>query len=79
MKPIVVRGHTEADGMLSLRVPTGVPEQDVEAVVVVSPICQSGGGAGWPPGFFERTAGMWQGVPLVREDQGEYERREKLR
>jgi hypothetical protein len=31
----------------------------------------------WLPGFFERTAGAWQG-PLVREDQGEYEIREPL-
>jgi len=22
---------------------------------------------GWPPGFFEATAGQWQGDPLVRE------------
>jgi hypothetical protein len=29
----------------------------------------------WLPGFFEQTAGAWQG-PLVREDQGQYETRE---
>ena len=33
---------------------------------------------GWPPGFFEETAGMWQGEPLVRGEQGEYETREEL-
>ncbi len=33
---------------------------------------------GWPPGFFERTAGAWQGEPLVREPQGKYEDRDKL-
>lgn len=27
---------------------------------------------------WERTAGAWQGVPLVREPQGEYERRLEL-
>lgn len=33
---------------------------------------------GWPPGFFERTAGAWEGEPLVREDQGTQEERDKL-
>jgi hypothetical protein len=25
----------------------------------------------WPQGLFEKTAGAWQGEPLVREPQGE--------
>ena len=29
----------------------------------------------WPDDFFEETAGTWQGEPLVRPDQGEYEER----
>lgn len=33
---------------------------------------------GWPPGFFEETAGMWQGEPLTRGEQGEYEIRKKM-
>jgi hypothetical protein len=33
---------------------------------------------GWPPGFFEQTAGCWAGGPLVREPQGEYEVREEF-
>lgn len=31
---------------------------------------------GWPPGYFEQTAGRWEGE-FVR-DQGEYEKREEL-
>jgi hypothetical protein len=31
----------------------------------------------WPPGFFEETAGAWQGE-LERAPQGEYEKREEL-
>lgn len=31
---------------------------------------------GWSPGFFERTAGAWQGEPLVRPSQGEYDERD---
>ena len=30
---------------------------------------------GWTPGFFERTAGKWEGEPLIRGEQGEYEQR----
>jgi putative addiction module CopG family antidote len=33
---------------------------------------------GWPPGFFEQTAGCLQDDPLVRYPQGEYELRESL-
>lgn len=29
----------------------------------------------WPDGLFERTAGAWQGEPLARTPQGEYEQR----
>lgn len=32
----------------------------------------------WPEGLFERTAGAWQGDPLRRLPQGEYEQRPEL-
>lgn len=35
-------------------------------------------GDGWPPGFFDQVAGSWQGPPLKRLPQGEYESREQL-
>ncbi len=31
---------------------------------------------GWAPGFFERTAGEWQGEPLERGHQGKCDRRD---
>lgn len=31
---------------------------------------------GWTPGFFERTAGAWQGEPLERGTQGDGDRRD---
>jgi hypothetical protein len=34
------------------------------------------GGLGWTPGFFDRTAGAWQGEPLERSDQGECDQRD---
>jgi hypothetical protein len=32
----------------------------------------------WPEGFFEEVVGGWQGEPLTRTPQGEYEDREPL-
>ncbi len=32
----------------------------------------------WPEGLYERTAGAWQGEPLERAPQGDYERRPEL-
>ncbi len=34
---------------------------------------------GWPIDFFEETAGAFQGEPLFREHQGEYEVRLELK
>lgn len=33
---------------------------------------------GWPPGFFEETAGCLADDPIQRYPQGEYEQREQL-
>ena len=33
---------------------------------------------GWAEGLFERTAGAWQGEPLRRAHQGEYDQRAEL-
>ena len=33
---------------------------------------------GWPPGYFEHVIGGWNGDPLVRPPQGDYEERERL-
>ncbi|MEH1923121.1 DUF2281 domain-containing protein [Nostoc sp.] len=33
---------------------------------------------GWPPGFFEQTAGCLADDPIQRYPQGEYEQREQL-
>ncbi len=38
MVTIPVTTRLEADGVLNLRVPTGLPQADVEVIVVVQPI-----------------------------------------
>lgn len=33
---------------------------------------------GWPEGYFSRVFGGWEGAPLQRPPQGEYEKRAEL-
>jgi hypothetical protein len=35
-------------------------------------------GQGWPDAYFDEVVGAWQGEPLVRPDQGDYETRKGL-
>ncbi len=76
MRTIHVRGMTGADGALHLTIPVGVPHGEFEVVIVVEhhPVTVH---PDWPPGFFEQTAGAWQGE-LERAPQGEYEKREEF-
>ena len=83
MKSFQLHGNVQEDGCLTLQISTGLPASEVEVVVVVQPVAHKTRSAppddlGWPAGFFERTAGAWEGEPLVRGDQGTYEERDKL-
>jgi hypothetical protein len=67
---------------LHVDVPSDLVETDVEVMVIVQPVSQSDLGRteelGWSTGFFESVVGGWQGEPLTRELEGEYETRERL-
>jgi hypothetical protein len=82
MQTVHVQSQTGSDGILHLEIPVGLPNADVDVVLVIQPrgLAPSPEAAdeapGWPPGFFEETAGAWQGA-LVR-DQGQFEEREGL-
>jgi hypothetical protein len=74
MKSIQVKSRINANGILELCVPTGLPESDVEVVIVVQPIPGPGEKKspeerGWPPEFFERTAGSLADDPIRRWPQ----------
>ncbi|WP_250124964.1 hypothetical protein [Chroococcidiopsis sp. CCMEE 29] len=81
MQSIKLRSHVGEDGMLQISVPIGMTDVDLEVMVIVQPIVKTESAKtpeelGWPPGFFERTAGA---IPdLERPPQGEYEARESL-
>jgi hypothetical protein len=84
MKSLHVRAHVDAHGTLTLTMPPEMAGQDVELVVVFERVTSTRTAAspteatGWPPGFFEQTAGAWQGEPLTREPQDTYQERDSL-
>ena len=83
MQSIKVRSRVGADRMLHLQVPVGIKDIDLEVIVVFQHIApatepKKPEDLGWPPGFFETVIGSWEGEPLVRPDQLEYEMREEL-
>lgn len=80
MQRITLRSHVDEDGILQLKIPVGVTNAELEVTVTIQPVdpqpeAETPEELGWSPGFFERTFGAWQGEPLVRELQGEYEER----
>lgn len=77
MVTIPVKTRLEPDGVLNLRVPTGLPEVDVEVVVVVQPV--DGHSKVWPEDFFNETYGAFADHPIERGTQIAFDDREVLR
>ena len=77
-----MKARVKPDGSLQVAIPTGLPESDVDVLVVVRPVCaapEEGPAIGsWPEGFFERTFGCLAEDPILREPQFQHEAREKL-
>ncbi|MBV8884690.1 MAG: hypothetical protein JO235_11935 [Chroococcidiopsidaceae cyanobacterium CP_BM_RX_35] len=82
MQIITLCSYVGEDGIMHLQVPVGKTDVDLEVVVIIQPSTSAKTNPpevrGWPPGFFERTAGAWQGEPLTRAEQGEAEQRDEL-
>ena len=76
MMTIPIKARIQPDGMLDRRLPTGLPESEVEVVVVIQPAESN---STWPEGFFEKTFGAFAEAPIERPPQGEFEVREPLR
>jgi len=81
MKTLQTRSRTTPQGVLHLAVPTGLPDADVEVILIVHE--ESKNGAAKPMGrdawnaFVDETAGAWQGE-FVRPPEGEFVQRESL-
>lgn len=85
MVSIQTKAHVGADGRLDVQLPAEYREQNVDVTVIIEPVEVVGDSHkaepdvnGWPAAFFESTVGAWQGEPLVRGEQGNYEQRETL-
>ena len=77
MVTIAAKGRVGRDGTLDLRVTTGLPETDVEVLLVLEPTPSSK--PGWPEGFFERTFGSLRDNPIACEPPPQFEVRQELR
>lgn len=73
MQSLQLRAQVDAQGQVVVPLPAELADQEVDLVVVfaaVDPVeaaLPTATISDWPEGFFEATAGRWQGEPLVRQ------------
>ena len=84
MVTIAAKGRVSRDGTLDLRVTTGLPETDVDVLLVLEPLVSkdaqtASSKAAWPEGFFERTFGSLRDTPIACEPPPQFEVRRELR
>lgn len=64
------------DRMLHLAIPVDQAKQRYQVTVLVRPVPENSERfPGWPPGFFEQTAGSIQDETFFRHEQGQLEAR----
>lgn len=77
-----VKTRLMPDGTLQVAIPTGLPEADVDVLVIVNPLAGRGTrsttSGSWPEEYFDKTYGCLAEDPLARGPQLEHEAREKL-
>ncbi len=65
-----LKARVKSDGSLQVAIPTGLPEIDVDVLLVVQPFPAgreaSATENSWPVGFFKETFGCLTEDPLVR-------------
>ena len=76
MKTLHFRQKAEANGQLRLDIAVGKADAECDVVVVVEPTVAP---KDWLPGFWLQLLQGWQGEPLARPTQGEFDRRDTLR
>ncbi len=83
MNSIHIRALVNEEGRVEVQLPEQLHGKLLDLVVVYEPVpegeqVEAAQPTGWPAGLYEATAGAWQGEPLLREPQGEYEKRDPL-
>jgi hypothetical protein len=76
MVTIPLKARLQADGTLNIRVPTGMPESEVEVVLLIEPVATPLDK--WPDDFFESTFAAFSQEALDRPEQEPLETREAL-
>ncbi len=84
MVTISAKGRVKRDGTLDLHVTTGLPETDVEVLLVLEPLVFKGEETAptsrrWPEGYFEKTFGSLRDNPMTYEPPPPFELRQDLR
>ena len=80
MKTVELIEDADADKILRLAIPVDEPSRRYRLTISIEPEAEATGAESaddWPAGFFERTAGRWQGE-LERQPQGDFENRASL-
>ena len=77
MQSLTLHTRVGKDSILKLEMPSDVRDTELEVVLVFTPITEVA--TGWSPDFFTEVIGGWQGEPLMREPQGQYEVRNELK
>ena len=75
MESLKIKNHIGDDGLLKINLP--VTNQDIEVMVIYQTVNKTKKKQ-WSSGFFEKTSDCWEGEPLIREIQPEYQEREPL-
>lgn len=82
MESFKVKTKIGEDGILRVEMPSEAKNVELEVLIIFETVnnqeLQPKTTHGWHPDFFEKVIGGWQGEPLVRGEQGEYEIREEL-
>ena len=83
METIKLKTRADSDGKLTVQLPQYLGDLELDIILVYQPVeleksAKTPEELGWPPGFFERTAGCLAEENLVRYPQGEYENREPI-
>ena len=83
MHTFPAKARTANDGTLSLAIPTGLPDAEVDVLVVLNVVSEPAARVlepvhEWPSGYFEEYFGGLRHEGLVRHPQGVVEERESL-
>jgi hypothetical protein len=83
MVTILARGRVKDDGSLDLHVTTGLPETEVQVLLVLEPLAAradalASGTLAWPEGYFEQTFGCLRDNAIIYELPPDLEVRQEL-